>query len=578
MKMRVWLCLLIFTLTACQSAKPQADVVSEGNEQVKAEEEKTQKQQAEKEKENTENKENQGLEQTNYEPIANEEKTSMQTYQDNYRNFYEIFVASFYDSDGDGKGDLKGVEEKLPYITGMGFTGIWLMPIHPSGTYHKYDVADYYAIDESYGSMEDMDSLIQASKEREVKLILDLVLNHTADDHPWFQEAVEYLKKLPKDAEPNLEECPYIDYYYFTRESGKGKAYHPIAGTDWYYEGVFWGEMPDLNVDNPKVREEFEKIIAFWLEKGIGGFRLDAVKEYHTGRTEKNVEFLSWLTQTCRKYNPEVYLVGEAWSDFHEIAEYYGSGMDSFFNFALAMHEGKIAQVVNQKNAKHTVASYAEAMTKIEETFSAKNPDYIDALFVANHDNVRMANYFKQDVDKMKLAAGLYLTMTGSSFTYYGEEIGMNSSGTKDENKRTAMVWDREIKIENPKDAEIFEQLATPMTEQEKDENSLLRYYQKALKMRQRIPEIARGKVTTYPQYGDKDMAVIKKSWKDNAVYVVYNLSDQEKEIDFSAENWQNEELLDYLSNDIADIPKWENQRLSIPARCIVVLGKMRGE
>ena len=336
MKKQVIIGLLLILLTACHPANPQADAVNG-------------------EKSGTENAENlektetaktevpSGKEAKTKLPVIGAEKTmSIQEVEDDYRNYYEVFVASFYDSDGDGSGDLNGVREKLDYIADMGFTGIWLMPVHPSDTYHKYDVKDYYEIDPAYGSMADMEALLAACKERNIALILDLVVNHTADDHPWFTAAAEYLRGLSPEAEPNPADCPYVNYYTFTKDAARGKSYHPLSGSDWYYEGVFWGEMPDLALDQPEVRAEIEKIMDFWLEKGVSGFRLDAVKEYFSGRTQKNIEFLAWLEQTAQSKKADVYLVGEAWSDLSEIAEYYASGLPSFFNFALATGEGKL--------------------------------------------------------------------------------------------------------------------------------------------------------------------------------------------------------------------------------------------
>jgi len=146
---------------------------------------------------------------------------------DNYRNFYEIFVYSFYDSDGDGIGDINGIISKLDYIndgddstdSDLGFNGIWLMPIMPSTTYHKYDVKDYYNIDPQYGTLEDFKKLIKECKARDIKLIIDLVFNHTSAQHPWFTQAVHYLESLKEGEEPDLTVCPYVGYYNFAKEN-----------------------------------------------------------------------------------------------------------------------------------------------------------------------------------------------------------------------------------------------------------------------------------------------------------------------------------------------------------------------
>ena len=174
-----------------------------------------------------------------------------QIIDDNYRTWYEVFVYSFFDSDGDGIGDLKGLTEKLDYIndgdpstdTDLGCNGIWLMPVMPSTTYHKYDVTDYLDIDLEYGTMDDFKNLVAACHDRGINVIIDLVMNHTSSQHEWFKTAAEYLKNLPEGATPDASECPYVDYYNFSKEMQGG--YSNIDGTDWYYESQFWSEMPD---------------------------------------------------------------------------------------------------------------------------------------------------------------------------------------------------------------------------------------------------------------------------------------------------------------------------------------------
>ena len=248
---------------------------------------------------------------------------------DNYRTYYEVFVYSFYDSDGDGIGDLKGVTEKLDYIndgdsttdTDLGCNGIWLMPIMPSTTYHKYDVTDYEDIDPEYGTLDDFKTLIDACHERGINVIIDLVMNHTSSGHEWFQTAYKYLQNLPQGTEPDASECPYVDYYNFSREKKNG--YYPVEGTDWYYEGQFWSEMPDLNWDNEAVKTEFEQIVQYWLNLGVDGFRLDAVKEFYSGADEKNIAVLTWFNNMVKAKKEDAYLVGEAWSASNIYSNYF---------------------------------------------------------------------------------------------------------------------------------------------------------------------------------------------------------------------------------------------------------------
>jgi len=173
---------------------------------------------------------------------------------DNHRVWYEIFVYSFCDSDGDGIGDLNGVRSQLGYLQELGITGIWLMPIHPSTTYHKYNVSDYYAIDPQYGTMADFDALMAECNDLGIDVILDLVVNHTGTEHPWFKSAVQYLKSLPDGAQPDAGECPHVAYYSFSTDASAIHAPKEVTGTDWWYEAGFSYDMPDLNLDNPAVR------------------------------------------------------------------------------------------------------------------------------------------------------------------------------------------------------------------------------------------------------------------------------------------------------------------------------------
>ena len=216
--------------------------------------------------------------------------------------FYEIFVGSFSDSDGDGIGDLAGVTSRLDYLQALGINGIWLMPIHPSTTYHKYNVSDYYAIDPAYGTMEDFDAFLAECQKRDIHVILDLVVNHSGSEHAWFKTATDYLRALG-DGEPKVSECPYLDYYYFQKGSGNG--YCNVTGTDWYYEGRFNYDMPDLNLASEALRQEIADIMKFWLDKGVSGFRLDAAKEFYSGNPDQNKEVLSWLMETARSIKPD---------------------------------------------------------------------------------------------------------------------------------------------------------------------------------------------------------------------------------------------------------------------------------
>lgn len=203
--------------------------------------------------------------------------------------------------------------------------------------------------------------------------MIDFVMNHTSSQHPWFQTAAEYLKDLPEGMEPDTEACPYVDYYHFSREKGSG--YCQLAGTDWYYEAQFWSEMPDLNLESEAVRQEFDEITDFWLEKGVDGFRLDAAKEYETGSIDSNIEILSWFNNMVKEKKSDAYIVTEVWSDLETYARYYQSGIDSSFDFAFADKDGVIAKAVKGTSG---ASSYGKAIVRLQDALGTYSDSYID--------------------------------------------------------------------------------------------------------------------------------------------------------------------------------------------------------
>lgn len=396
--------------------------------------------------------------------------------------FYEIYVGSFADSNDDGIGDLNGVRAKLDYIRSLGATGIWLMPISPSNTYHKYDVIDYMGIAEDYGTMEDFDGLIADMKAKDMDLLLDLVVNHTSSSHPWFKAAIN------AKISGTCATTPECDYYNFsdTFEAGYTK-----VTSDIWYESVFWSEMPDLNLDSPAVREEVSRIIAFWLDKGVKGFRLDATTHFYGENLEKNIAFLTWLNDTIKEVNPDAYVVGEAWTTGAVIAQMYSSGIDGFFNFPMSQNSGAIYLAINGANGREL----AKRISDYNEMIKSFNENALDAVFLSNHDNNRSAGYLST-LERQRLAAAIYLLMPGNVFIYYGEEVAMIGSG-KDENKRLPMPWgkDSEFMTDGPKDADYSKEQPTDVASALKDKDSLLNFYMKLGALRNSYPSISRGAI-----------------------------------------------------------------------------------
>lgn len=504
-------------------------------------------------------------------PIVYDYEQELNVIDDNYRNYYEIFVYSFYDSDGDGIGDLNGVTQKLDYIKDMGFNGIWLMPIMQSPTYHKYDAVDYMSVDEKYGTIEDFEKLAEECHKRDIRLIIDYVINHTSSQHEWFVTACDYLKSLPEDKEPDLKECPYVDYYHFSREKVNGD-YYQVGNSNWYYEGVFWSEMPDLNLSSKAVRSELEKTASFWMEKGVDGFRMDAAMHYEENDTNYNTDVMNWIFSYCKAINPDFYMVAEVWSNKSTIADYYASEIPSMFNFDAADAEGKI---IKAARGNFKAASFVESMTIYNDEFGSVYSDYIDAPFITNHDQSRVANVLRKDENDMKMACGLLMSMNGSPFVYYGEEIGMCSSGKKDENKRLPMVWsetDMSGITVGPEAADKnIEQVFGAVDEQLKDEHSLLNYYKRAVRLRNENPEIARGEISIVEGLTEEHIAVITKEYDGNKIAIVYNTSDEEMTVKISDSEIKNMAIRGYLTLD-GEIITLENGEIAMPAQSICIL------
>jgi len=489
---------------------------------------------------------------------------------DNYRTFYEIFVYSFCDSDGDGIGDLKGVISKLDYLQELGVNGIWFMPIHPSQSYHKYDVRDYYDIDPQYGTMADFEELMAECQKRDIHVITDLVLNHTGNDHEWFVTACEYLKSLPAGAEPNAEECKYVEYYSFSREPGSG--WHAIEGSEWYYEGMFSPHMPDLRLDNESVLSDIRDIMQFWFDKGVSGFRLDAAKEFYSGSVSKNVEVLNWIQTTATELKPDAYLVAEVWEDFGVITRYYESGITSIFNFAFGNTSGKLMQVLRGAGNPNQVSTYATALEKADSAYLGANPDYIDAPFLSNHDVGRIAGFCGYDPLKTKLAAAMNLFMGGSAFIYYGEEIGMPGSGN-DPSKRAPFFWNdaRDNGTTNPPpECELPEEYPFGSLEvQRGDDSSLYNYYRQAVAIRQALPAIARGRTTCETGLNVGCVSAFRRTWNDQQVIILMNIAPDAAQADLSAySDWTLAASLSADGNEVA----LNGTTLDLPAFGVVVL------
>ncbi len=419
---------------------------------------------------------------------------------DNYRTLYQIYVASFADSDGNGKGDIRGIIETFDYLNDgdmangedLGVQAIWLTPVFHGNSTHRYDAIDFYSIDPEFGTEEDLVELAELCEERNVKLILDLALNHTSPSHNWFKES----KKAHMNGDTSNK---YYSYYNWSTSSQTG--YTKLSGYNLWYESRFdpqGGSMPDLNYDNQSVRNEMLNVAKYWMNLGVDGFRFDAVKYIYFEDHNRSSQFYKWYTDELRKLYPDIYLIGECWDTEANMLKYYNSM--NCFNFSMAGN-GTIASVAKGSG---NVSTFTGNIENLQNKIKGVNPNGMISSFLSNHDQDRSAGYIPND-NQRKMAASLYLFTPGTPVIYYGEEIGLKGSGdsAEDANRRLPMKWGDVWTCEIPRNATYSIDLwSDTVYDQQRDEDSLLMHYAKVLNIRHSYPAIARG---TYKAiYGGK--------------------------------------------------------------------------
>lgn len=490
---------------------------------------------------------------------------------DNYRSIYQIMPYSYADSNGDGVGDLKGILDKVDYISSLNYTGIWLTPVHPSETYHKYDVDNYRAIDPKFGTLEDYDALVNKLHEKKMTMLLDLVVNHSSDTNQWFTKCM--------NAHRNKQTTNQYYNYYNVRELASGEPV-PSGYTkngNLIYESRFWSGMPDLNLQNvldePNgyLAKELKDVFKFWLiDHNVDGFRLDAVTSYFTGEEEKNLRFLTWLNTECKKIKPTCYIVGEgSWGSPTENQRYQASGVDSFFMFSNQSAGGYVAQMVAGDASFYTFA------LKKNQNIAAGG---IEAPFVANHDTGHMIGAVKgrSSVNNLKFAHGCLAILNGTTYTYYGDEIGLavpSASQGKDEDKRLPMNFGDSY---TPKpvightpytDEDIYPYGS--VKDQLEDKDSCVNYVKKANLLRKQLPQLARGTFEEVYCSQDDTLVAVKKTYNNESIYVVMNASTS-FEANFSlATIGASKPIAELCTKDFCEL---KDGSIKIPTQGIVIL------
>ena len=300
---------------------------------------------------------------------------------------------------------------------------------------------------------------------------------------------------------------------------------------DCWYECNFSGGMPELNYDNPEVREAMLDVAKYYLDLGIDGFRFDAVKYIYFGDTARSVDFWEWYMSELRAIKPDIYCVGECWSGDSEVLEYYPAM--NCFNFTMSQAEGILATAAKGKN----IATYTNYVQSYQKSVKAKNPDGMIMPFLSNHDMDRIAGAFITD-NYSRMAANLYLLCSGSPVIYYGEEIGMRGSrGSEntDANRRLAMLWGDGSILRDPEGATYpaSKQITTTVADQMADENSLYNYYCKVIAVRHKYPAIARGDYTALA-CGNKNLGGFRIDYQDEVWGIIHNTSSQPLSVDLA--------------------------------------------
>jgi maltose alpha-D-glucosyltransferase/alpha-amylase len=481
--------------------------------------------------------------------------------------FYELPVKSFADSDGDGVGDFRGLTDKLDYLVELGIDCIWLLPMYPSPLRDDgYDIGDYVSIHPKYGTMDDFRGFLRAAHERNIRVLTELVLNHTSDQHPWFVES------------RSSRDNPKRDYYVWSDTDDKYRGVRIIfcdtETSNWawdptskaYYWHRFFSHQPDLNFDNPAVREEIWRVMKFWLDEGVDGFRVDAVPYLveREGTSCENLpethEVLRWLrARLDAEYGGGRLLVAEANMWPEEVRPYFGSG-DEFhmaFHFPVMPRMFMALQLEDRK-----------PLVDILERTPAIPPGCQWGIFLRNHDELtlemvndvertymldsyapdvrarvnvgirrRLAPLLEGDVRRIKLLNGMLMALPGSPFVYYGDEIGMGDNVYLGDRNgvRTPMQWsggwnagfsraDPEQLylplVANP----LFGYQSLNVAAQQRSPSSLLRWMQRLIRLRRGSLALGRGSFELLSPRNHRILAFIRRQ-DSETILAVYNLA-----------------------------------------------------
>lgn len=491
--------------------------------------------------------------------------------------FYQIYPRSFQDSDGDGVGDLTGILRRLPYIKSLGVDAIWLSPIFPSPMADfGYDISDYTGIEPLFGTMEDFDALLAAAHDSGLKLILDLVPNHTSDQHPWFVESRSSRDNPRRDWYVWRDPAPDGDVPNNWLSEFGGSAWQFDETTGQYYYHAFLAQQPDLNWRNPQVRAAIYDVMRFWLEKGVDGFRVDVIwhlikdaefrdnppnpryvegrppnekilTQYSTDQPEVH-DVIAEMRRVTDAYRARV-LIGEIYLPLHRLMAYYGNdltGAQMPFNFAL------LSTFWSARSIEKIIEDYEKALPR------GAWPNWV----LGNHDRPRVAS--RVGPEQARIAAMLLLTLRGTPTLYYGDEIGMHQVAIAPEDVRdpfeknvpgigvgrdgcrTPMQWDfsqfggfSEVRPWLPLPEDHIRENVVNL---EADTRSILSLYRRLIGLRKGSPTLAAGDY--HPIAAQGDLLIYRREAEGKAVVVALNLGPDPIAVTTSAIRFGSEILL----------------------------------
>lgn len=429
---------------------------------------------------------------------------------------YEVFVRAFADSDGDGIGDLKGLTGKLDYVESLGAKALWLMPVFPSPSYHGYDVTDYRSINPEYGTMEDFELLLSEAHARGIRVLLDLPINHTSSQHPWFIES-------------RKEDSPYRSWYHWLKAGENdallgqkvwdNKPWKQLG--DAYYYALFWDGMPDLNFSSPEVVREVTDIAKYWLSLGVDGFRMDAASHIFARAeqgmsqdVEASAAFWQGFYREIKAVFPDAYLLAEAWESL-DIRSRILTGFDAVVNFDVG---DQLIPLIKQGGSG---AAFTQALARVYGAYEQAAPGRGDAPFLSNHDQPRVFAALGYSKDRAALAARVLMTLPGNPVVYYGEEIGM--AGAKpDEELRTPMLWGEGDSALTTWHDSRYNKRTQSVSLQQEDADSLLSVYRRMAALRQAHPALLRGSFAPY-EASDSALMAWTRTAEGETILVVHN-------------------------------------------------------